>query len=120
MKPKIEFPKYIDNELTRRLPETIYVSSREEILTVEKSELMDGNKVFRTNTYCDRPLPYDGKAKPIERSLCSRSNSEKKALIVTFGASCVIDRIVVLCPECAKTMTKKQKKLLERYNIVKD
>lgn len=107
MKPTIEFPKYINNELTKRRPDMIFVSTRGELLAVEKYELEDGNRVFQTNVCCGNE--------------CSIHECPPRfALIITFGISCIIDRIVVLCPECAEKMTKKQKKLLDRYQITND
>lgn len=102
MKLKIESPKYINNELTKRRPDTIFVSTMEELISIAIFEEADGNRTFRTS------------------SCCKCETATTSALIVSFGISCVIDRIVIVCPECAKKMTKKQKKLLDRYQITND
>lgn len=89
-------PYYETNELYKKIPKTLYVSSLDKLEKIRENAEKDGNRVFNVYIECNCP-----------------GHTANRAVGVTFGYSCVIEYLFVVCERCALNQPVTDKQLIE-------
>lgn len=83
MKPYF-FDEMFPNELYNVFPKVLFVPSLDKLIEIKQKAEQDGNRVYETDLVCN----------------CS-GHSNNKAIAVTFGYSCVIEYLFIVCERCS-------------------